>query len=125
LRSICIVDDDDAVRDSMRALLESHMLAVSDFRSGDALLASDQLDGFDCFVLDFHMPGMNGLEVLEALRTRGVGRAAIFVSALAVTAAAERMRKAGVIATLMKPVPEGELLGWINRAVEPARATKQ
>jgi len=114
---IGIVDDDDAVRDSLRVLLESHMLRVHDFNSGKALLDSDDLDGFDCFILDYQMPGMNGIEVVEALRSRGVSGAAIFVSALAVSASAERLRRAGVIAALMKPVTENELMGWIERAV--------
>ena len=77
MRTICIVDDDDAVRDSMRALLESHRMRVRDFNSGSALLSSDALEGIDCFVLDYQMPGMNGLELVEALRRRGVGSAAI------------------------------------------------
>lgn len=124
LRTICIVDDDDAVRDSMRVLLESHRMNVRDFNSGKALLSSDVLDGIDCFVLDYQMPGMNGLELIEALRRRGVGSAAILVSALAVSGAAERLRQAGVIASLMKPVSEGELIDWIRRAVEPAAATQ-
>jgi two-component system response regulator FixJ len=124
LRTICIVDDDDAVRDSLRALLESHRMRVCEFNSGSAVLSSDVLDGIDCFILDYQMPGMNGLELIEALRLRGVGSAAILVSALAVSGAAERMQRAGVIASLMKPVAEGELIGWIRRAVEPASATR-
>ena len=118
MRMIGIIDDDDAVRDSLRALLESHMLRVQEFSSGQALLNSDDLDGFDCFIVDYQMPGMNGIEVVEALRSRGISGAAIFVSALAVSASAEKLRRAGVIAALMKPVTENELMGWIERAVE-------
>jgi FixJ family two-component response regulator len=124
LRTICIVDDDDAVRDSMRALLESHRMNVCEFNSASAVLSSDALEGIDCFVLDYQMPGMNGLELIEALRRRGVGSAAILVSALAVSGAGERLRRAGVIASLMKPLSEGELIGWIRRAVDPATATR-
>jgi FixJ family two-component response regulator len=113
------VDDDDAVRDSMRALLESHRMNVCDFNSANALLSSDVLNGIDCFVLDYQMPGMNGLELIEALRRRGVGCAAILVSALAVSGSSERLNRAGVIASLMKPVSEGELIDWITRAIEP------
>jgi FixJ family two-component response regulator len=124
LRTICIVDDDDAVRDSMRVLLESHRMVVRDFNSGPALLSSDVLEGIDCFILDYQMPGMNGLELAEALRRRGVGSAAILVSALGVSGAAERLRRAGVIAALTKPLSEAELIDWIDRAVEPAAATR-
>ena len=124
MRTICIVDDDDAVRDSMRVLLEAHRMNVCAFDSAAALLSSDDLKDIDCFVLDYQMPGMNGLELAEALRRRGVDSAAILVSALAVSGAGERLQRAGVIASLMKPVSEGELIGWIRRAVEPAAATR-
>lgn len=97
---------------------------VRAFDSGQALLSADVLDGIDCFVLDYQMPGMNGLELVEALRHRGVISAAIMVSALAVSGASERMRRAGIIASLMKPVSEGELIDWIERALEPAPATR-
>lgn len=123
LRKIGIVDDDDAVRDSLRALLESHMLHVTDFSSGKALLDSGDLSDFDCFILDYQMPGMNGMEVVEALRSRGVSGAAIILSALSVSASSERLRHAGVIAALMKPVSEGELMGWIGRAAETTAAS--
>ena len=93
------------------------MLRVLDFSSGKALLDWDDLDGFDCFILDYQMPGMNGIQVVEALRSRGISGAAIFVSALTVSASEERLREAGVIAALMKPVTETELMGWIERAV--------
>jgi len=124
LRTICIVDDDDAVRDSLRALLESHRMRVREFSSGTAVLSSELLDGIDCFILDYQMPGMNGLELVEALRLRGIDSAAIIVSALGVSGAAERMQRAGVIAALMKPVAETELMGWIRRAIEPGSATR-
>jgi two-component system response regulator FixJ len=119
LGTICIVDDDEAVRDSLRVLLESHRMDVREFDSGNALLASDDFNSFDCFVLDFQMPGMNGLELAEALRTKGVGAAAILVSALRIAASDDRMRRAGVVASLMKPVAEGDLIGCIQQAMEP------
>lgn len=98
------------------------MMKVRDFNSGSALLDSDALERCDCFIVDYQMPGMNGIEVVEALRSRGVEGAAIFVSALAISASEDRLRQAGVIAALMKPVTEAELMGWIERAVEPSLA---
>jgi FixJ family two-component response regulator len=120
LHTICIVDDDDAVRDSMRELLESHEMSVRDYDSGNSLLASGDLNRFDCFVLDFQMPGMNGLELAEALRDKGVGSAKVLVSALRIAASDDRMRRAGVVAALMKPVAENDLIGCIRQAMEPS-----
>jgi len=125
LRTICIVEDDEAVRDSLRALLETHRLEVTDFASPDALLAHGPLSGFDCFVVDFQMPGMNGLELVEALRERGASQCAIVISAVRASASRDRMNRAGVIAWLPKPVPEPDLLDWINRAIECAPARLQ
>jgi FixJ family two-component response regulator len=62
---------------------------------------------------------MNGLELAEALRERGVGSATILVSALRIAASDDRMRKAGVVASLMKPVAENDLIGCIVQAMEP------
>ena len=125
LQKICIVDDDEAVRDSLRALLETHLLEVCEFGSADALLAHERIGAFACFIVDFQMRGMNGLELLEALRARGAAQRAIVISAVKAAASDERMDRAGVIAWLVKPVPERELMVWINRAIEPAPTTLQ
>lgn len=122
MQTVCIVEDDDAVRDSLRALLETHRLTVADFSSPEALLGSGPLDDFGCFIVDFQMPGMNGLELIEALRAKGASQRAIVISAARAAAPRDRMAKAGVIAWLPKPVPEPDLLDWIKRAIarEPA-----
>jgi FixJ family two-component response regulator len=119
------VDDDEAVRDSLRALLETHRLEVCDFPSADALLANDRLNAFACFIVDFHMPGMNGLELVEALRARGARQRAIVISAAKGAPSEQRAHRAGVVAWLVKPVPESELMVWINRAIESSPATLQ
>jgi FixJ family two-component response regulator len=113
--TVCILDDDDAVRDSLRTLLESYALEVRDFGSGQALLDSEALEGVGCFVVDFHMPEMNGMELLEALRSRGISAPAVIVSAVAV--GAESDAKTGPVSVLTKPVPEEELIGWIRHAL--------
>lgn len=66
---IYIVDDDQAVRQSLRALLELYDYRVEDFPSGESFLTSYADDGTGCLVLDVHMPGLTGLEVLQQLRT--------------------------------------------------------
>jgi FixJ family two-component response regulator len=113
--TVCILDDDDAVRDSLRVLLESYALEVRDFGSGQDLLDAQDLEGVGCFVVDFHMPEMNGMELLEVLRARGITAPAVIVSAVSVEAETEA--DPGPVSVLSKPVPEKELIGWIRRAL--------
>jgi FixJ family two-component response regulator len=65
---IYIVDDDQAVRQSLRALLELYDFKVEDFGSGEVFLNSYADDGQSCAVLDIHMPGLSGMDVLQHLR---------------------------------------------------------
>lgn len=66
---IYIIDDDQAVRKSLRALLELYDYRVEDFASGESFLTSYADDGASCVVLDVHMPGLTGLDVLQHLRS--------------------------------------------------------
>ena len=63
------------------------------------------------------MPEMNGLEVLETLRSRGILAPAVIVSAVAMSADAGRASRIGAVQVLSKPVPEEELIGWIHSAL--------
>ncbi len=114
--SVCIVDDDDAVRDSLCLLLEAHGLCVEAFSSPLAYL-NRALDGrFDCLVLDLHMPEMTGLELTERLRAEHVTTPVIILTGRIDRALAPRMERACIAALLSKPVSEEELLAAIKRA---------
>lgn len=116
--TICIVDDDEAVRDSMRILVESYGYQVQDYPSATAFLAEGRPGGGDCLVLDLHMPEMDGLELVGELHRRSVRMPTIMVTGHGDDSLAQRARKAEVLALLHKPVAAGELIGWIERAVE-------
>ncbi len=64
---IYIVDDDSSVRRSIARLLEASGFSVRTFASGEEFLASDRPTKCDCVVVDMHMPGINGLELHQAL----------------------------------------------------------
>src|SRR5579864_9260327 len=72
--TVCAVDDDEAVRDSLRALLESHDISVRDYASAMEFLSdlNTQQSDPDCMILDLHMPGLSGIELLEVLRRRRI-----------------------------------------------------
>ena len=120
--TVCIVDDDDAVRDSMRALLESYGHPVRDYPSAAAFLDDLPNPEPGCLLVDLHMPGMSGLELVEVLRCRHIQTPSIIVTALKETVLPARAKEAGVLVTLSKPVTNEELIGWIDCALEAGRA---
>jgi len=69
---VVVVDDDDGVRESLRNLMEVEGFVVRDFSSGQDLLNEASLPVIGCLVVDYEMPAMNGLELVSALRGRGV-----------------------------------------------------
>ena len=68
---ISIVDDDAAVRDSLRFLLECEGYETREFASAREFLPADRAADGDCLILDVHMPGMSGIELLETMRRQG------------------------------------------------------
>lgn len=111
---LCIVDHDDANRDSLRVLLESYLYAVADFATPFALLEANDIFTFDCFVIDHDLPGMTGLELLEVLRSRRVPTPAVLTCSDARLVTAERLAKVGSAAVLQKPLQLNLLLDCIK-----------
>lgn len=115
-RTICIVEDDEAVRASTRLLLETAGYRVSDFASAEDFLAALDHVNANFLVLDLNMRGLSGLELLELLRARGCNVPAVVVTANNAELEA-RYTKAGVLAVLQKPASSKLLLEWIAKAV--------
>src|SRR5437899_1044954 len=69
---ICIVDDDAAVCDSLSVLLEAHGFEVLTYASGAEFLADEWRHQLGCLIIDLHMPGMDGLDVVSALQRKGI-----------------------------------------------------
>ena len=113
---VYIVDDDEAVRDSMRVLLESSGFVARDFASADLFLHSDTGD-MGCLLLDLHMPGISGLELLRLLRGRGMKRPVIVISGRRDPAQDAEVWAAGASALLSKPFDDQQLLDLIAQAI--------
>ena len=112
--SICIVDDDDAVRDSLSTFLEACGYAVVGFASALAFLNGADAGAYLCMLVDVHMPGMNGLELLQVLRGRGIETPAVLVTAAADPALRSEAAKLARLAFLDKPVDGDVLLETID-----------
>jgi two-component system response regulator FixJ len=108
-RTICVVDDDDAVRDSVQVLLESYGHAVRTFARAEEFLRGRGPAKPACLILDLHMPGMGGLELLERLRAEGDTVPIIVITGRADAGLRRRVERAEAVAMLEKPVDD-ELL---------------
>ena len=114
--SIYVIDDDEVVRDSLKALLEVRGYGVRDFESGDHFLTENPDMADCCIILDVHMPGMTGTEVLRQIRARRPAVPAILITGRRdgqIQAQAEALG-----ATLLdKPLSHGQLFGAIEQAL--------
>src|ERR1700758_3226400 len=88
--------------------------AVRDFQSGEDLLATGQAGEADCFVLDYNLSGISGIELVEILRDMGMTAPVIIVSANG-RGLPSRAARLGVAAVLRKPLAAEELLNWLEK----------
>lgn len=112
---VAVVDDDEAVRESLAAVLASAGHEVLAFASGDEFLERGLTEVPDCVLLDVNLPGADGWEVLEALREREVDSAVVLVSGRA--APRDKATAAGAFEVLDKPVRPAILLQTVRRAL--------
>ena len=111
---IGIVVGDEAVRDSLQTLLQSHGLTATSFITGQEFLSSPLRKSVSCLLVDQQMPGVTGLELVEKLRSEADRTPAILMNASAGEALSPRIKQADIAALLIKPVEQGELLAWID-----------
>jgi RNA polymerase sigma factor (sigma-70 family) len=116
-----IVDDDPAMRDSLRWLIESVGLAGRTYTTAEEFLAKYDDGGPGCLVLDVRMPGLSGLELQEKLRRQGIGIPIIIITAHADVPIASRALKAGALDFIEKPFSDQILLDRVREAIERDR----
>ncbi|MGB5079851.1 MAG: response regulator [Burkholderiales bacterium] len=112
-----VVDDDMAVRDSLRWLLEGEGLAVRTYASAEEFLAAFNNERPGCAVVDLRMPGMSGLELQEALARHHVGLPLIFVTAHGDVALAVTAMRRGAVDFVQKPFTDEHLVEAVRRAL--------
>ena len=117
--SVYVVDDDDAVRDSLAALLEPEGFVVKLFSSADAFLEGLEQShpgdgGPGCLLLDLHMPGKGGQELLEILVARKSRFPVVVMTGNADEKSRARALSIGAVAFLEKPVDADILIDTIR-----------
>jgi FixJ family two-component response regulator len=117
---ISVVDDDDSVRESLRALLRSVRFVVEVFASAEEFLSSERVRETNCLILDVRMPGMGGLELQRRLMASHPGVPVIFISAHGEEDLRSRALKCGAVDYLLKPFSEEALLNAVQIAQSPA-----
>jgi len=114
---VFIVDDDDAVRNSLRLLFKTIDIDTETFSSGDEFLYAYDADWQGCIVLDIRMPGTSGLEVQKILEERGNTLPIIFITGHGdVPMAVEAMQR-GALDFVQKPFRDQELMDRVSQAL--------
>ena len=116
-----LVDDDGAIRRSASFMLKTSGYQVRSYESGVELLKSPGELSQGCILLDIRMPGMDGLEVQQALRDKGVILPVIIMTGHGDVTLAVRAMKAGAIDFIEKPFEKATLLGAIEQGVKRLR----
>ena len=115
--AIAVIDDDDAVRDSLGALLEAEGYAVTSYASGPAFLESLAEAPPACALVDVRMPGMDGLELQRRLADVAPSLPVIIITGHGDIAMAVRAIKAGAVDFVEKPFQDGTILDGIALAL--------
>lgn len=118
LPTIYVVDDEPAVRDSLRLLFRSVGFQVAGFTSAREFLAGRPESACGCLVTDLRMPLMSGIELIETLRSRGSPIPVVVISAHGDVKLAVRALKAGAADFVEKPFDDQDLLDAVNAALK-------
>jgi FixJ family two-component response regulator len=119
---VCVVDDDEAMRDSLRWLLESEGYRVAVYPTAERFLAGCLPVDVSCLLLDVRMPGLSGLELQQELNRRGVRLPVIFITGHGDVPMAVNALKSGAFHFIEKPFNDTQLLELIGRALEAAHS---
>lgn len=123
--TVFVVDDDDAVRTSLRLLLKSVGLPVEPFASAQEFLDGAEGDRSGCLVLDIRMPGMSGLELQQRLNETHSIIPIVFITGHGDVPMAVEAMQHGAVDFIQKPFRDQDLIDRINQALEKDRENRE
>ena len=112
-----VIDDDEAIRESLAFLLESAQLDVKTYESANAFLETLSREAHGCVVTDIRMPGVSGIELLRQLKTMGVPLPVIVITGHADVPLAVEAMKSGAVDFIEKPFDDDAFLATIRSAL--------
>ena len=124
-RLVYVVDDDDALRDALRFLLESAGYNAETFAEAEQFLAAPRLVPGACIILDVRMPGMSGIELQRELARRGSTLPIIFLTAHGDVPMAVGAVKEGAFDFIEKPFEDDRLLRLVDEALKLDAAVRE
>jgi FixJ family two-component response regulator len=116
--TVYVVDDDAAVLGSLRFLLETDGFAVRTFKNATALLNASGAASADCYVIDYKMPDINGIELAVRLRRSQSDMPVILITGYPDENISARAAAAGVKDVVLKPLLEENLIKRIRQAIQ-------
>lgn len=122
---VAIVDDKECVREALSSLLRSVGYRTADYESAEDFLAAANHSPAKCAIVDFHLPGMNGLDLQSRLAEIQPGCAVILISADLTPERKKRALLAGAVAALKKPFGDEALLAAVRSAIASASSSQK
>ncbi len=127
---VCVIDDDEAVRSAVSAILRHEGYAVTEFTCAASFLefedgAEPMFPGPRCLLLDVKMPGASGLELQQRLAERAWAMPIVFMSGGSSAAEAVQAMKGGAMDFLIKPFDDAQLLVTVAGALAKCVADEQ
>jgi two-component system, LuxR family, response regulator FixJ len=116
--TVYVVDDDFGVLNSLRFVLETDGFDVGAFKSGLELLDAVASAGADCFVIDYKMPNMSGIDLAKRLRNRGIETPIILITGYPDDDISAKATAAGIHHVLLKPHVEESLATHVRGAIQ-------
>src|SRR6478735_4432631 len=124
-RIVYVIDDEEAVRDSVAFLLEARELCVQSFASAGEFLAAVPSLAPGCVLTDMRMPGMDGLDLLRDIRRRNLPWPVVVMTAHGEVSLAVQALKAGASDFIEKPFPGDVLIDAVLSALQAAEETRE
>ena len=118
VKKLLVIDDEPAIREGVRRILEAESFQVETFSNGQAALERLRQESFDLVVTDLKMPGISGMDVLKTIKERHPDLPVIFITGYSSVDNAVEAMKRGAVDYLAKPFNREEVLKVIRTALE-------